>query len=135
MARNPDSAASKIYQGVARRLAAIVSMVSFESANPLKPKEIVEGDEELRIVWSDDTESHYSFEDLRRNCPCAKCVDEWTGRRKEASLSLPASLRLLDVNAVGNYAIQLFWSDGHNTGIYSFNRLKELAAGGMGKPG
>jgi DUF971 family protein len=55
------------------------------------------------------------------------CVDEWTGKRKFVSLLLPPDFRPLEINPVGNYAIQISWSDGHTTGVYSFRRLQELA--------
>jgi ATP-binding protein involved in chromosome partitioning len=126
VARNPDSAAAKAYLDIATRVAASVAVVSHESSSPLKPQEISEGEGELRIVWSDGHDSRYSFEFLRNHCPCAVCVDEWTGKRKSLVLLLPSNFRPVGVSPVGNYAIQISWSDGHNTGIYSFGLLREL---------
>jgi ATP-binding protein involved in chromosome partitioning len=126
VARNPDSAASRAYLEIAKRLAAAVSIVKHESASPVRPQEINEGEGKLRIVWADGHESRYPFELLRNHCPCAVCVDEWTGKRKNLVLLLPSNFRPLAVNPVGNYAIQISWSDGHNTGIYSFSGLREL---------
>ena len=74
----------------------------------------------------DGHDSRYPFELLRNHCPCAVCVDEWTGKRKKLILLLPSDFRPLGINPVGNYAIQVSWSDGHNTGIYSFSSLREL---------
>ena len=36
------------------------------------------------------------------------------------------TLKMLNVEAVGHYAIQIDWSDGHNTGIYSFDHLRKI---------
>jgi ATP-binding protein involved in chromosome partitioning len=124
--RNPGSAAARAYFEIAKRLAAAVSVVSYESGSSMKPREISEGEGKLRIVWADGHDSRYSFELLRNNCPCAMCVDEWTGKRKHLMLLLPPGFRALDVKPVGNYAIKIAWSDGHDSGIYSFSTLREL---------
>ncbi len=123
----PDSDVSLAYRNLAQRVAASVSVVNFESASELKPKQIEEKEQALQIVWSDGQETDYPFDFLRNNCPCALCVDEWTGKRKFVSLLLPPDFRSLEINPVGNYAIQVSWSDGHNTGVFSFRRLQELA--------
>jgi DUF971 family protein len=57
---------------------------------------------------------------------CAGCVDEMTGARKIVHGSIPASIERNSVTPVGNYALQFGWSDGHNTGIYSFEYLRAL---------
>ncbi len=53
-------------------------------------------------------------------------MDEWTGKRRSLILLLPSNFRAMKIDPVGNYAIQISWSDGHNSGIYSFRLLKEL---------
>jgi len=132
--RNPGSAAARAYFEIAKRLAAAVSVVSYESGSSMKPREISEGEGKLRIVWADGHDSRYSFELLRNNCPCAMCVDEWTGKRKHLMLLLPPGFRALDVKPVGNYAIKIAWSDGHDSGIYSFSTLRELCPCEVCKP-
>jgi DUF971 family protein len=57
---------------------------------------------------------------------CAECVEEFTGKRKIAHGSIPSTLERVSVSPVGNYALQFGWSDGHNTGIYTFDYLREL---------
>ena len=107
-------------------VAAAVARANYESASVDRPKEIAESDGKLKIVWADDSESVFPFTFLRNHCPCAVCVDEWTGKRKSLILLLPPDFRPMSVEPVGNYAIQITWSDGHNTGIYSFKGMKEL---------
>jgi DUF971 family protein len=36
------------------------------------------------------------------------------------------ALKMLAVEAVGNYAIRIDWSDGHNSGIYSYDHFREI---------
>jgi ATP-binding protein involved in chromosome partitioning len=126
VARAPESIASKAYEQIAKRVAAAVSVVNFESSSSLKPKDITVREHSLQIAWTDGHESELPFDYLRNNCPCAHCVDEGTGNRKFLTLVLPLDFHAVAVNPVGNYAIQISWSDGHNTGIYSFRRLREL---------
>ena len=80
---------------------------------------------ELMIVWADGHESHYASPALRRECPCAQCRDEMTGARILLPIHVPDSLELRKVELVGQYALQFEWTDGHHTGIFSFDLLRE----------
>jgi ATP-binding protein involved in chromosome partitioning len=84
------------------------------------------GPRELAITWRDGLESVYSVRELRLACGCAACVDEWSGEGRLDPDSVPADVRPLRIESVGRYAIQVTWSDGHATGIYTFERLREL---------
>jgi DUF971 family protein len=64
---------------------------------------------------------------LRDACPCAACVEEGTGRKLLDPATIPADIRPSELKAVGNYAVQIFWSDGHSTGIYSWKTLREAS--------
>jgi DUF971 family protein len=89
------------------------------------------------ISWADGHSSHYDFPYLRDECPCATCNDE---RAKKAAFATagPASAAAAVLpmykpkatakaaNAVGNYAIQITFSDGHSTGIYSYDHLRTI---------
>ena len=85
------------------------------------------GARELSIRWSDGRESVYDVRDLRLACGCATCVDEWSGAERLDPASVPEDVRPLRIEPVGRYAIQIAWSDGHTTGIYPFERLRQLA--------
>jgi DUF971 family protein len=78
------------------------------------------------VTWNDGHFSSYPSWYLRQNCPCASCVEEFTGRRKILEGSIPANLQRLNVEAVGNYALNFQWSDAHSTGIYTFDYLRQL---------
>lgn len=85
------------------------------------------------IRWADGHASHYEFPFLRDQCPCATCNDE---RGKKADMpaisSSPAlpmfkpAAKARSAKAVGNYALQIDFTDGHSTGIYSFAYLREI---------
>jgi DUF971 family protein len=87
----------------------------------------------VEITWSDGHASRYDFVYLRDQCPCAVCNDE---RAKKEKMSPNAGASVLPMfkpratakaaKAVGSYAIQIDFSDGHSTGIYSFSHLREI---------
>jgi DUF971 family protein len=80
----------------------------------------------LRLLWEDGLKSDTSAQHLRQQCPCAGCVDEWTNKRTLDASQVPASLRITQVQPVGNYALSFVFSDGHSTGIYPWKLLREL---------
>jgi ATP-binding protein involved in chromosome partitioning len=84
-------------------------------------------DDTLGILWADgETTFHGSFE-LRQACPCAGCVEEWTGRRMSTLDGVPRDVRPVTIRGVGRYALQPVWSDGHRTGLYPFKELRRGA--------
>ena len=93
----------------------------------LEPLQIVEeSDNELTISWSDDAETKYNASSLRRACPCAQCVNEWTGEKMLSDDSIPDDIHFSHISIVGRYALNFHFSDGHETGIYSFAMLSRL---------
>ena len=86
---------------------------------------------EVRITWADGHQSSYTLDYLRQICPCASCNEL---RRNQDSLKVLGPDQIVvkgelrperPVEMVGNYALQFFWADGHNTGLYSFDFLRE----------
>ena len=92
------------------------------------PSKIQKGESGLRIVWQDGHESAYTFRALRQSCPCAVCRDEFTGRQLLDPATVPEDLKAPRAELVGNYAVTFQFSDGHATGIYSFESLRGLCA-------
>ena len=86
---------------------------------------------EVRITWADSYQSTYSLDFLRQICPCAACNQQRHNQDPLRILSpnqivIKAELRPeRPVEMVGNYALQFFWADGHNSGIYSFDFLRQ----------
>ena len=85
-----------------------------------------EGPDTLVVRWSHGHESRYPVRALRLACRCASCVDEWTGEARLSPESVPADVRPRSIEPVGLYGLQIDWSDGHNTGIFTFETLAEL---------
>lgn len=86
---------------------------------------------ELAVKWNDGTEGFVPLELLRRACPCAACKGEtdifgqvYKGPDKPLTAQ---STRLQRIAHVGGYALQPFWADGHNSGLFSFDYLKRVA--------
>ncbi len=90
--------------------------------------------EGVDVVWSDGHASHYDFPYLRDHCPCATCNDERDRKEKEKANGVRSDLLPMykpkvtakSAAAVGNYAIQMEFSDSHATGIYSFGFLRSI---------
>ncbi|MBI4004413.1 MAG: DUF971 domain-containing protein [Candidatus Omnitrophica bacterium] len=96
-----------------------------EAEKPI-PKEIGRANQhDVKIRWQDGHESIYPARELRLACPCAGCVDEVTGQLRLIASSVPQNVRPLKIDLVGRYAMSIQWSDGHNTGIYAFDRLRK----------
>ena len=103
------------------------------NANMTPLKLDLKRDEKLQITWSDGVVSIYTLAVLRKNCPCAECRTKREEQPKKKVLlpiltgdhSRPVTSASAEM--VGNYAIQLAWTDGHSAGIYSFAYLRELA--------
>ncbi len=93
----------------------------------IQPVQIIEdSDSQVSIQWSDDTETSFTAAQLRRSCPCAGCVNEWTGEKILKDNNIPDDLSFTSISIVGRYALSFHFSDGHDTGIFSFQYLNNL---------
>ena len=87
---------------------------------------VMMGPLELRVEWQDGHQSSYPVRTIRLNCRCANCVEELTGRPLLREDDIPADVRPVKISPVGRYAVQIAWTDGHDTGIYTFEHLRAL---------
>lgn len=93
----------------------------------IEPSQITEeSDSEISIVWSDGKQTVYQAAQLRKACPCASCVNEWTGEKILDDEKIADDLNFNNIGIVGRYALNFNFSDGHNTGIYTFQFLRKL---------
>ena len=81
---------------------------------------------ELQITWEPDHIGYYPYRNLRLACACAACVDEMTGKRILDPAIIPEDILITKMQLVGNYAVKIVWSDGHDTGLYTWTRLAQL---------
>lgn len=81
----------------------------------------------LLLRWVDGTDQRLTDRDLRLACQCAQCRDEMSGKRLLSPEKVPLNINLTRVWSVGNYALGMAFSDGHDTGIYPFKALNAMA--------
>jgi DUF971 family protein len=95
-----------------------------------KPKKIKRVNDVLLITWTDEDISEIDIKKLRDECPCVHCKGEsviFSRYVPEKNKNkAPGYYEIESIEPVGNYAIQVTWKDRHNTGIYSWDLLKEL---------
>lgn len=85
---------------------------------------------EVAIVWSDGTETYYDFEKLRAASPSAANLGERDILGNQYGGNGPKlfpGIQVLGWEIVGNYALRFMFSDGHGTGLYSYDYLRKLA--------
>jgi len=80
----------------------------------------------LRLHWEDGKRTAATARALRLLCPCAACVDEWTSARTLDPASVSEDITLQEIAPVGNYALRLLFSDGHSTGIFPWDQLRDI---------
>jgi len=90
----------------------------------------------IQIDWKDGHHSSYTLGYLRDRCPCASCTGAHGTEPQKTNYSEPQTagpfkmfaptLKMLDVEPIGHYAFRIDWSDGHNSGIYSYDHLRKI---------
>lgn len=94
----------------------------------IKLRNIAVAGRELALAWGDGEESYLPFDDLRRRCPCSMCRSQREAPSDPLRVvKAPArgEVTIRNLVPVGAYAVQIVWSDGHDTGIYSFEALRK----------
>ncbi len=103
----------------------------------MTPRNIQVINRTFALVWDDNREDYFDLEALRRACPCAACRGEanvLTPARPAPPTYTPASFQLRGWQFIGGYGVQPRWADGHASGIYSFDYLRQLTAGNGAPP-
>jgi len=93
-----------------------------------KLRNIAVAGRELALAWADGEESYLAFDELRRLCPCSMCRSQREAPSDPLRVvKAPArgEVTIANLVPVGAYAVQIVWSDGHDTGIYSFEALRK----------
>ncbi len=79
----------------------------------------------ITIIWDDEHQSSYPARALRLACRCAACVEEMSGVPLLDPKTVPDNIRARAIRVVGQYAINIDWSDNHSTGLYRFADLRK----------
>ena len=125
-----------VSEETARRESAAEKKLPLEAVTPQKVRVKKSEGTGVEIDWKDGHASAWTFAWLRDACPCATCNEEreHTGRQpgepkpKAASLLqlYEAPARPVETTPVGKYAIRFKWTDGHESGIYSWDYLRRM---------
>lgn len=91
------------------------------------PPKITFDANQISLTWPSGETVSVDNAVLRKACSCANCVDELTQQPLLDPASVPADIHAVSADTIGNYAITVEWSDGHNTGFFPYKRIKELA--------
>jgi DUF971 family protein len=90
------------------------------------PLEIKKTGNEITVRWDDGHASVYAIKYLRSECMCANCVSEVTGLRILDPRTVADDLTVVNAEHVGRYGVKFMFSDRHDDGIYTWERLREL---------
>ena len=93
------------------------------------PPQLIErlpAEQRLLVRWADGAQGRLPLIGLRAQCMCARCVDEITGQRIVDIEGIDPAISIHDLQLVGNYALKIRWSDGHDTGLYTWSHLRRL---------
>jgi ATP-binding protein involved in chromosome partitioning len=123
-----DSPTARAFLEAAQAMAAQLSIVNLLESNPqLRPREIrLTGQTPPSILWDDDVTLVYDPYELRWACPCAACNEELTGRSLIHEGDIPVDVGIESARPVGRYGLNIAFTDGHATGIYTFDLLRRL---------
>ncbi|MDX1386355.1 MAG: DUF971 domain-containing protein [bacterium] len=94
----------------------------------IQPKSIDRAGSGIKITWQDGAQSEFEGKFLRQACPCALCR-ETPGHPAPQPIP-PGEVSVKAANPMGWYALQLIFSDGHDSGIFTYEYLRELGSKG-----
>ena len=81
------------------------------------------------VQWPDGNVDKLPNKEVRGACQCALCVEEFTGEQLLDTATIASDIEATSIDPLGNYAVGIAWNDGHSSGIFSWERLKEIAQG------
>ncbi len=125
----PDHVVSQTFVALARAADEEINRLQTGGANPIARFVIGRG---VVLTWPDGREQDIDPATLRRRCQCARCIDENTGQPLLDPESVPDDIYPTELHPMGNYAVAVQWSDGHDASIYPYDFLATLAAPAVG---
>ncbi len=123
---NPESPSAQAFEMIAEQFHAFMKEIS--TVTKIEPLAIeMTADGKLEVEFPEEEIVVIDPYTLRVNCPCALCVSEDTGKRLLDPKSVPLDIKIGKFERVGRYAVGIAFTDGHNTGLYRYDYLKELS--------
>jgi len=117
----PEGAVSRIFDALAASV--VRETARLENGAVTVPEVHYDKARGIVVTQPSGEERTVSPADLRRRCRCAACVDEHTGEQILKAEDVDESVHPLSIEKMGNYAVAIQWSDGHNSSIYPYDRL------------
>ncbi len=118
-------------QRMTRQPAPLNARANFMSDPPTNIRAL-QSEQVLEITWPEGTLNRLPYLQVRSECPCATCRNEWTGERMLDPASIRPDLKLTGMENIGTYAVQFAWSDGHSSGIFTWETLRALGTPAQG---
>lgn len=126
LADSTESASAKSFlklaETVTKGVAQIEATISADEPESIQ----IDKDGNINVLWPDGHRGKHTPYMLRLNCECAQCKDEDTGKKLIDAKRIPLDIKITGVNPVGRYGLSIAFSDGHNTGIYAFKKLRKI---------
>lgn len=105
-------------------------MTEASANDPCSPPAVIErlpSERVLQVVWNGGLRARLAWRPLRAACMCAGCVDEHTGERLIQIADIDERIAIDHLELVGNYALRIRWSDGHDAGLFTWSYLRQLS--------
>ncbi|TVQ38090.1 MAG: DUF971 domain-containing protein [Spirochaetaceae bacterium] len=97
-------------------------------AQGIDKPEVTSDECEIRLHWQSSGETvSVANHRLRANCQCAVCIDEFSGTKKLDPRTIPGDIHAEEIKPLGNYALYIRWSDGHQSGFFPYPLIRSLA--------
>ncbi len=126
LTRSTDSPSAKSFLNLAAAVEKVIGEIAGRSYEAEPKGYKLSDDGKLLVEWPDGHQGVHSAYHLRLACGCASCIDEDSGKPALDPATVPLDIKIESYNPVGRYGLGVSFSDGHNTGIYLFNRLRQL---------
>lgn len=104
----------------------VIRALGMQNNEKLERPKINVTEKTIELSWESGKSYSIPHRELRLACPCASCVDEYTGEKLLKPEQVPMDVKAEDVTPLGNYAVVVKWSDGHSSGIYSYSFIEKL---------
>ncbi len=102
----------------------LVRALGVVTSQAIVPPEIILTPDHVSVIWEDGKAKDITNLELRDNCKCALCVDEYSGKKTLKTEDIPKDIHGEKSVQLGNYAVSIQWSDGHTSSIYPYSSLK-----------